>query len=763
MRWTLLLWLFVGAVVVPPHVPARAAEAELPAGADKPALEFTHFPDRLHAFVWRNWNVVPTERLAKVLETTPEKVRAVAASMGMPAEAPVPEAYKTRGYITIIRRNWHLLPYEQLLALLEMTPAQLAETLREDDFLWIKLGQLKPRCEPLKYAPPTPEAAKRAAEIKQIVDEQFAAEWAEPEEPRFAFVEQLSKPRPGPITPARQEGLRYIYSYFALFGDPLLDPGLDPFPDGLLQRLADQGVNGVWLHVVLRQLAPGGPDFPEFGEGHETRLKTLAGLVQRAKRYGVNVYLYMNEPRAMPLAFFDRRPEMKGVVEGDHAAMCTSDPKVRRWMADALAHVFTAVPDLGGIFTISASENLTNCVSHLYDNTTCGRCKARPAAEIVAEVNVTLAEGMRRSSPNAKMICYDWQWRDEWIEPIHRRLPKDTYVLCVSEWSQPFTRGGVAGALGEYSMSVVGPGPRAKRNWSIARRNGLRPAAKLQLNNTWEMSAVPYMPVLDLVAEHCANLAEEKVDGLMLSWSLGGYPSPNLDVANRFSADPSADKDAVLDAVARDRYGAAGAAHARAAWARFSDAFREYPYTNEGLYVSPNSYGPSNLLYPTPTGYSATMLGFPYDQVHAWRGTYPADVFAAQMEKVSSMWRPGLPELERAVASAPAERKADAEAELRFARVTELHFRSVANQTRFVVARDALAAAAADDDPARARQADTLRRVVADEMKLARALFTLAREDSRVGYEASNHYYYLPQDLVEKFVNCRHVLDRYAR
>ncbi len=48
---------------------------------------------------------------------------------------------KTRGYVTLIRRNWQLLPYEQLLELLEMTPEQLAFTLREDDYLWVKLGR----------------------------------------------------------------------------------------------------------------------------------------------------------------------------------------------------------------------------------------------------------------------------------------------------------------------------------------------------------------------------------------------------------------------------------------------------------------------------------------------------------------------------------------------------------------------------------------------------------------------------------------------
>ena len=93
-----------------------------------------------------------------------------------------------------------------------------------------------------------------------------------------------------------------------MYGDPLSDSQLDPYPDGFLQRLSAVGVNGVWLHVVLRNLAPGGTAFPEFGADHERRLANLRILVQRAKRYGVGVYLYMNEPRAMPTPFFRTVP-----------------------------------------------------------------------------------------------------------------------------------------------------------------------------------------------------------------------------------------------------------------------------------------------------------------------------------------------------------------------------------------------------------------------------------------------------------------------
>ena len=65
----------------------------------------------------------------------------------------------------------------------------------------------------------------------------------------------------------------------------------------------------------------------------------------------------------------------------------------------------------------------------------------------------------------------------------------------------------------------------------MARERGLRTIAKIQAGNTWELSAVPYIPALENVARHAARIREEGVDGLMLGWTLGGYPSPNLEAA----------------------------------------------------------------------------------------------------------------------------------------------------------------------------------------------------------------------------------------
>ena len=74
------------------------------------------------------------------------------------------------------------------------------------------------------------------------------------------------------MRPVQSRGLRFICSYFGSFGDPLADPSLDPYPGGLLARLAANGVNGVWLHIVLRQLA-----WPDPGS---TTRQSVEGLLQ---------------------------------------------------------------------------------------------------------------------------------------------------------------------------------------------------------------------------------------------------------------------------------------------------------------------------------------------------------------------------------------------------------------------------------------------------------------------------------------------------
>ena len=66
----------------------------------------------------------------------------------------------------------------------------------------------------------------------------------------------------------------------------------------------------------------------------------------------------------------------------------------------------------------------------------------------------------------------------------------------------------------------------------------------------------------------------------------------------------------------------------------FSAAFREFPFHVGVLYSGPQQLGPANLLWSEPTRYHATMVGFPYDDLDAWRAVYPPEIFIQQLEKV---------------------------------------------------------------------------------------------------------------------------------
>ena len=439
--------------------------------------------------------------------------------------------------------------------------------------------------------------------------------------------------------------LRFIYSYFGGLRRPAVEPRAGSLSRraagaavglGSQRRLAARGAAQIWRRA--------GPAFPEFGAGHERRLANLRGVSRRGrKKYGIGVYLYINEPRAMPTAFFKNRPEMAGVREGEltapvHVASGGAPLDERR----PGLRLPRRRPTWRASFTITASENLTNCASH-------GSGRNARTARIAATRKSSPKSTPRLSTayiaaiPRPRCIVWDWGWRGHGDAPdIIARLPKSAWLMSVSEWAVPIDRGGVQDDGGRVFAFGRGPRPAGHSgtgNWP--RQPALKTVAKVQLNNSWELSAVPYLPVMDLVAEHCHNLASAGVDGMMLSWSLGGYPSPNLEIAAPFRRKPTPGVDEVARRRGRRAIRARSAPLARKAWTAFSTAFRQYPFSLPVLYSSPMQVGPANPLYLEKTGYAATMTGIPYDDLKAWRGPYPAEVFAAQFEKVAQGWQLG--------------------------------------------------------------------------------------------------------------------------
>ncbi len=506
---------------------------------DKPGLVPEWFPTPQQVFIFRNWGMVDKKRLAYVLETSVENIEKEAARMGLLPQDDT-SIWDEKGYITIIRSNWHLLPYEQLLKLLgDWSEEKLAHILKEDDFLGFKLGS-KPLCDKIQYVPLTKEQIEQTKKIKTIIEDLYKEKGTIKRKPfdftygKNQFVENSSIKSTQfslndnwcvlnetgskivdimydrfikntnknfgvnlcgdkfkivlSFIPAKKEeyheikitqtqidikaggdngilralyrledmmklsggaylscgefkreprfDARFIYLYCGLYETAFDVDSKKYCDDELLEEYARIDVNGIWLQAVLYRLI----EFkyaPEMSIGWENRQKNLRNLIERAKTYGIKVYLYINEPRAMPESFFDKYPHLKGSLRGKSYCMCTSVDETKQYLADSIIELCTSVQGIGGFFTISMSENATHCKSAwLPSQEPCPRCANREPWELVAEVNKVIADAVYSVDKSIKVFAWDWAWdkklgfTDENVEKIIDMMPRNLGLQC---------------------------------------------------------------------------------------------------------------------------------------------------------------------------------------------------------------------------------------------------------------------------------------------------------------------------------------------
>jgi len=694
---------------------------------DKAPVEIPHFPNAVCAFVYRALEFFTYDRIAKFLGTTAENIRELGEAMGIP-EDQKSDVWLKKGYITIIRAMWHLLPYDQLMELLETDADEFAVLLREEDFLDIKLGK-KPVCEKLTWKPVTDEDKVALARIKLSMSS-LSFEGKTPFE--FDYIMPDVE-----LSGKENFGSRIIYCFSGLYQKCLDVDSTEYCPDALLESYKRVGVNGIYIQGVLYLLT----EFPfnkELSKGWEMRLANLKKFTERCEKFGIKIYLYINEPRSMNKAFFEKYPNMKGhVMNDEHICMCTSTTEVRDYISNALETICRAAPKLGGFICMCKSENLTNCYSkvHTPEKCTCERCNKRTVGEVIGELFHAIREGVDRVDPSIKVFDYSWDCDSlEARFDVIDHLPERVIVESINESGIKYEIGGVKGTLSDYSLNIIGPGERSLAMWKRAKERGLETAAKVQINTTWECSTVPALPVLDKVDELMAKLREADVNHIQLSWTLGGYPSMNLLYACRYFFE-----NARIPEISDNM---------KKATKIFSEAFSEFPSDINVAYVGPQNAGPATLFYEKPTGYTATMTCYAYDDLTNWRGArrgatvvYPEDVFINQLYKLCTKWKEGLELI-----------KDDDNEEIKvMAEAGYSLFRSSLNLSKFVSLRDN---GGSDKE---------LYDVVLDERENAVNMLALMNRNSSIGFEAANHYYFSRFGIAEKIVNCDYLLTKYGK
>lgn len=810
-------------------------------------LEFPHFPTRMQAFIFRNWEIVPKERIAQCLVCSVQDVEKQAYKMGLPPQKNT-DIWLTRGYISIIRLNWHLLPYEQLLELLGWDEEKFAIVLKDEDFLKTKLigynaNDTKLMCERITYRELTEAEEQKTESIKKLLQDivPVVPDKKEPFDFFHSKKKSYSKSNATPmhitvdsswgvvdetgdrtsgkiigrykhdfeetwgitldgkdnhivfrlfeekkaeeyheirineqcieVTAADSTGIlralvhledmanaagsfsfkkchlkrtakfktRLIYSFCGLYNDAADTDSRIWCPDGLLESYSKVGVNAIWIQGILYRLAHF-PFEPSLSVGMEERIANINDFIARCKEYGIKVFLYFNEPRAMEEPFFEKHPDIKGAKIRTVRCLCSSSDKVKHYVSEAVESVCRAIPELGGIFTISSSENKNNCRCWTMDEP-CPICSQRSLSDVASEINNLVIDAAHRVNPELKVIIWDWGWRREGlmsgedVEAFIKNLSPGAIVMSGRERGIPIEKGGIKGEIEDYTLCVTGVGEMAKDAWRWARRAGLETAAKLQINNTWECSTIPYLPLFRTVETIVADVEKEGVEHIMLSWTLGGAPSPNIKVISAKFFDTEGDGE--VQDVYHFLYGS-DAPVVKKATDKFCDALSEFPFSHRGVYAGPANGGVANLLFAHATGLEATMTCYSYDDLESWRQQYPEEIFEKQYEKMTSLWGEGLAFI----------RDVQDEELKNMATAVYIQLQSSENQIKFIRARNA-------GDHERMAQ------LAKAEIPLAAQLHALMDQYPQIGFEAANHYYYTKSMLKEKILNCKYLYDTY--
>lgn len=698
----------------------------------KVKLPDLNFPTVWQAVIFRNYGYISTDRLARLLETDAATVDREAARLGLGGIEYNP-LWESLGYITVIRNNWFLLPYEQLIELLDITEERLDYILKNDDFLSVKLGSQKPECERVVYS--------HLSDVEITETERLARTVAENNRENtraFDFVGHLESPTEPIVAPSDRR--RILHGYLSPCGDPFTVDSSEYLPDALLAEYARRGVNGIWIHGLLSNLSPY-PFKPSLSVGYEGRRERLSQLVSRAARYGIKIYIYLNEPRALPECdLLDEHRHLAGRVRDRMVSLCFSHEEVRDYLYGAVRDLVEAVPELGGFITIVMSENQTHCKYSRESD--CPKCKDIPTDEIVAAINNTINRAMRDAGVKGELLANLWQWSG-----FHRRGEGDLYrgikaldreigVMCVSEFDLEIEKGGVKGRTGEYSISNVGPCQISIDSFRAATESGHRPLAKIQANNSWECSCVPYLPVFDLVYEHVRNLSTYGVSDFMLTWTLGGYPSVCLDMIAEFSRDPSGFS---LDGWYGRTFGEF-AERVHEAVQLICEGFRDYPFGHM-LYFSAKNLGPANLWSLTPDEKKSTMVTFTFDDYEDWTRPYGYEIYTSLYESLLVKWHEGRKQLQALTDECEGEIGKIVAEMYRYAHTAEIHFTEDLLCARYSYLKRDLAA-----------NAEALREIFARDEDITRELIDLAAVDPKIGYEASCHYFYNSRNLVEKLI-----------
>lgn len=359
---------------------------------------------------------------------------------------------------------------------------------------------------------------------------------------------------------------------------------------------------------------------PELEHLHDPSLvQALAAKAREARRYGLKTYVSLSMwdfyPADAPI--FANHPGLRGAEAYKHTdrppagyLLCTEDPLMRRYLAESIEGIFESIP-LDGALIIVGGEEFPHCFMRPSGvdkgHTNCARCEILGAETVVANLCNGLAQAARKANPEAILVAwpysakYFWGADDDQMAFIEKLKPGTALLTEVEKDETLVKEGGVRKAIWDYSIDLIGPTERAKRQIAACKKAGVGVYLKSEPELAFEAAGLPYIPCVDRWFDRADALAASGADGAwVLAWFRPNQGTTSAEVYKYAWWNPAPDRETLLTMLAKRIAGSEkAAAHLRQAWKHVSAAI---PWSPElpPYFLGPYYLGPSHPMCADP-------------------------------------------------------------------------------------------------------------------------------------------------------------------
>jgi len=527
-----------------------------------------------------------------------------------------------------------------------------------------------------------------------------------------------------------------------------LENDIDYYPDEYLNRLAHDGMNGVWIYTKFCDLLPSSI-ISEYGHDSERRINKLNKVADKCRRYGIKPYVFAIEPAELTTNELRAKyPELLGAsTYTGRNTFCTNTKLGAAYCEEATRTLFTRCPNIGGLIIITMGERGTACGSGsmIID---CPNCKDKKIGEVLSQTVAVLQQGLRNCGTKAEFISWTYGhrfWSYEAIRDYVKSAPDDTMLL------ENFEESGYEEQLGktrlaiDYWLSYVGPSQMFKAMAEQANESGKHLYAKIQTCNSHELADVPYMPTPGLLWEKYKAMRSYNVEGVLQCWYFGNYPSIMNKAAGELAFVGEFDsKEKFLKYLAGAYWGEDKAETIAKSWSLFESAYKQFPINVMFSYYGPLQDGtvwqlqlkPKNL--PLPRTWQTIDPSYGDRIGECMLDGHTIDEVITLISGMLNDWSEGLKSFPEVIGYYPQDEQ------VYVAKALEIQIKSGLNILNFYKKRDLLGRQSGDC----AEILSEMREIVLDEIENSCKLSILCESDNRLGYHSEGEgYKYFPEKL----------------